>query len=81
MIFVGSSMSVLAAEPSSEPAAVDNATTVDSTTAEVSTFSNEISGLGGAVISDETYIDANDFKKEIRENSVQPYYSGSVAAG
>lgn len=72
-IFFGSSMSALAAEPSPEPATVVNAMTVDSATTEVSTFSNEIGGVGGAFISDETYIDVNDFVKEIRHNSVQPY--------
>lgn len=75
-ILFGSSVSALAAEPSPAPGAVDNATTVESTTTEISAFSDEIGGLGGAVISDETYIDANDFKKKIRENSVQPYATG-----
>lgn len=75
-LLLGSSMSVLAAEPSSEPTAVDNAASVDNDTAGVSTLSDEVSGLGGAFISDDTYVDVNDFKKEIREKSVQPYAAG-----
>lgn len=77
-IFFGSSLSALAAETSPT---VDNATTVDGTLTEISTFSNEIGGLGGAVISDEMYIDANDFEKEIRESSVQTYATWNSLPG
>lgn len=75
-IFFGSSMSALAAEPSSTTGAVVNAMPVDSAATEVSTFSNEISGPGGAFISDETYIDPYDFMKEIGERPVQTYATG-----
>ena len=71
-ILFGTSMSALAAELSSTPAVGDNAMSVDS----VSTFSNESAGLGGATIRDETYIDANDFTKEIGESSIQTYATG-----
>lgn len=47
VILVSSSMSVFAATLSAEPSEVDNATV------EVSAFSNEMKGLGGATISDE----------------------------
>lgn len=70
VILVSSSMSVFAATLSAEPSEVDNATV------EVSAFSNEMKGLGGATISDETYIDVNDFKKDIQENYAQPYAAG-----
>lgn len=58
-----SSISVLA-EPLSNPAVVKD---VES---EITNFSENSGGLGGAYISNDGYIDANDFSKPLGDNSV-----------